>query len=208
MDEVPDRRLIDPVPLRSLLFVPGHRDAWFAKAFASGADAVIFDLSDAVPAAELPTARRAVRAAIEEHGGKQSFFVRVSPAQSEDIVDDLDAVVRRGLTGVMLPLVTSPGDVKRVAERLDALEPDRNLEAGSTIIFPLVETALAVRFAFEIATSSGRIAYMGGATSRNGDIARAIGYQWTPEGTETLTLRSWVLLNMRAAAVPYPVSAM
>lgn len=113
-----------------------------------------------------------------------------------------------GLAGVMLPLVTAPDEVKWVAEQLDALEQARNLPVGSTIIFPLVETALAVRFCFEIATASGRVAYMGGATSRNGDIARAIGYQWTPEGTETLTLRSWVLLNMRAAAVPYPVSAM
>jgi citrate lyase subunit beta/citryl-CoA lyase len=209
VDEVlPDRRLIDPVPLRSLLFVPGHREAWFAKAFSSGADAVIFDLSDAVPAANVPHARKAVGAAIEEHGGSQSFFVRVSPSQSAEIVDDLDAVVLPGLTGVMLPLVTSPGDVKSVAQRLDALESRRTLDVGTTIIFPLVETALAVRFAFEIATASGRVAYMGGATSRNGDIARAIGYRWTPEGTETLTLRSWVLLNMRAAAVPYPVSAM
>lgn len=190
------------------MFVPGHREAWFAKAFSSDADAIIFDLSDAVPAADLPDARAAVRAAIIQYTGGQRLFVRVSPPRSSEIVGDLEEVVQAGLAGVMLPHVSTPDDVKSVAQQLDVLEGERGLPVGSTVIFPLVETALAVRFCFEIATSSGRVAYMGGGTSRNGDIARAIGYRWTPEGTETMTLRSWVLFNMRAAAVPYPVSAM
>src|ERR1700722_3273487 len=49
---------------------------------------------------------------------------------------------------------------------------------------------------------------MGGGTSRQGDLARSLGYQWTAGGTETLMMRSWVLMNVRAAGVAYPVSGM
>jgi citrate lyase subunit beta/citryl-CoA lyase len=49
---------------------------------------------------------------------------------------------------------------------------------------------------------------MGGAVAKDGDQARAIGYQWTPGGEETLYIRSRVLLDARAAGVPYPVGGM
>ena len=46
--------------LRSLLFVPGDRPERFAKAAASGADAIILDLEDAVALPAKPAAREAV----------------------------------------------------------------------------------------------------------------------------------------------------
>ena len=47
---------------RSYLFVPGNRLDRFAKAWQSGADAVILDLEDAVPVAQKDQAREAVAA--------------------------------------------------------------------------------------------------------------------------------------------------
>jgi citrate lyase subunit beta/citryl-CoA lyase len=70
----------------------------------------------------------------------------------------------------------------------------------------LVETASAVRLAYDIATASARVAFFGAGVSRNGDIARAIGYRWTAEGTETLFLRSKVLVDARAAGVHNPIT--
>ena len=75
-------------------------------------------------------------------------------------------------------------------------------------IMPLVETASAVRLAYELATASDRVAYMGGATGRHGDLGRSIGFQWTPEGTETLYLRQKVLIDVRSAGVPNPLSGL
>ena len=49
---------------------------------------------------------------------------------------------------------------------------------------------------------------MGSGISRRGDIARNMGYRWTPEGLETLYFRSKVLLEVRAAGVPNPLSGM
>jgi citrate lyase subunit beta / citryl-CoA lyase len=204
-----ERAPIFPRPLRSVLFVPGHRQRWIAPARASGADGIIFDLEDAVPVAEIKAARSVVREAIEVHGESgPALIVRVGPAGSEALDADLDAVVCAGLAGVAVPLVSTAEEIKAVAGRLDELEAERGIPVGSTVIWPIVETALAARFAFEIASASDRVAYMGGGTSRQGDIARSLGFVWSAEGSETMMLRSWVLLNVRAAGVPFPISGM
>ncbi len=52
-------------PLRSLLFVPGNKPTWMEKALGYGADALIFDLEDSVPALDKHFARAHVRQALE-----------------------------------------------------------------------------------------------------------------------------------------------
>jgi len=199
----------DAGPIRSLLFVPGHRERWVEPARASGADAIVFDLEDAVPVAEIDAARAVVRRAIDnQEPGSPRLLVRTGPPGTEAMVADLDAIVAPGLAGVMMPLVSRPDEVADMDRRLTELEEARGMAVGSTAITPLVETASAARFAYEIADASDRVAYMGGGTSRQGDVARSIGFQWTPGGDETLTLRSWVLLCVRAAGVPFPISGM
>ena len=47
---------------------------------------------------------------------------------------------------------------------------------------------------------------MGASGGKGGDTARSIGFQWTPEGMETLFFRSKVLVDVRAAGIPYPMS--
>jgi len=194
-----------PPPLRSLLFVPAHRDGWAAKAVAAAADGVLLDLQDAVPDADKAAARDAV-AALVGAGVGRPVLVRVAPSGAPGHEEDLDAAVRPGLTGVVLPLVSGPDDVEAVAARITELERARGMRDGTTVIVPLVETARAARFAFEVASASPRVAYMGGGTAPDGDIAHALGFRWTPAGMETLFLRSWALLNARAAGVPYPLT--
>ncbi|HEV8690450.1 MAG TPA: aldolase/citrate lyase family protein, partial [Ideonella sp.] len=69
---------------RSYLFVPGHRPERFDKALAAGADAVILDLEDAVPAAEKDAAREAVMAWLRHLEGKPSpqILVRVNASRT------------------------------------------------------------------------------------------------------------------------------
>src|ERR1700694_5276399 len=67
-------------PYRSFLFMPGHKLDWMLKAPKYGADALIFDLDDAVPAASKDDARTHTAEAIERlHGGRTDLFVRTSP---------------------------------------------------------------------------------------------------------------------------------
>ena len=55
---------IDPLPVRSLMFVPANREDRMHKALASGADAIVLDLESTVPRGEAAVARRMVRALV------------------------------------------------------------------------------------------------------------------------------------------------
>jgi citrate lyase subunit beta/citryl-CoA lyase len=85
---------------------------------------------------------------------------------------------------------------------------EHGLAPGSVAIYPILETAQAIRLAYDIAVASPRVRYMGGAVSRFGDIHQALGYRWSAEGRETLFLRSKVLVDARAAGIRYPISGM
>lgn len=197
-------------PVRSLLFVPGNRGDWVDSARASGTDAIVFDLEDAVPADLKDKARSAVRAVLDEHGVRRpSLFVRVAEVGDSAALDaDLDAVVVEGLTGVLLPQVAGVDDVLDLDRRIGELERARGLAPGSVLVDPLLETPESLVDALAIARCTPRVAYMGAGVSRRGDIARRLGYRWTPGGLETLYLRSKVLLEMRAAHVANPLSGM
>lgn len=196
-------------PVRSLLFIPGNRTDWLPKAAAAGADAVVFDLEGALPPDQKESGRAGVRAVIDAAAGRgPAIMVRINDVRSDHWRADLDAVCAAGLSAVLLPQVAGLSDVETVSAELDVIERRLGLPTHSILLDPLMESPQAIRQAYEIAASSPRIAYMGAGISKRGDIARTIGYQWTPEGLETLFFRSKVLLDVRAAGVPNPISGM
>ena len=179
------------------------------KALDSEADALVFDLESAIPRAEAGKAREICRRVLDDaEAERPALFIRVSDARSEEQEHDLDAVVCSSLHAVLLPQVIDASDVLATDEALARAERAAGVPIGRTLIMPLVESANAVRTAFEIASASPRVAYMGGATSRGGDLARSIGYRFSKEGRETLYLRSKVLIDMRAAGVANPISGL
>jgi citrate lyase subunit beta / citryl-CoA lyase len=193
-------------PIRSALFVPGNREDRMQKAPRFGADALILDLEDAVALPDKEKARVTVRKMVEELGNAgQTLFVRVNDFETGLTWADLDAVVCRQLYCVMLPKVTGPEDVKRADTIIEFLERKHGIEPGTVLINPVLETAQGMRQAYEVAIASPRVVHLGGLTGKDGDIARAIGFQWTPEGHEAFYYISKVLLDSRAANVPYPM---
>jgi citrate lyase subunit beta/citryl-CoA lyase len=195
-----------PPRIRSALFVPAHRREFRERAIASHADAVILDLEDSVPTAARDDARAAVVEWLDRGDGP-AVLVRIN-AWSEGCSDaDLDAAVRPGLVAVMVPKVDDPETIRRIAKSIDRRERRAGLRPGSVRIWPSIETAAATRGAFDLASASSRVAYMGGATARNGDLAHALGFGWEPPlFLETLSLRSGILADMRAAGVPNPMT--
>ncbi|WP_406486316.1 HpcH/HpaI aldolase/citrate lyase family protein [Streptomyces phaeochromogenes] len=209
-----DAGVVDRTPLRSLLFVPGTRTDWLPKARAAGADAAVLDLEDAVPAADKLAARAQVAdalaraAAPSEQTGRMALFVRVNPLDDWAGAEELRAVVRPGLAGIVLPKVRSAQDVRLADRLLGWCEQEQGMPPGRVALVPLLETARGLREAYDIARAASRIAYLGALTAPGGDVERAVGYRWSPEGTETVALRSRVLLDVRAAGVPCPVSGL
>jgi citrate lyase subunit beta/citryl-CoA lyase len=202
---------VRPVPrVRSALFVPGGRADFLAKADQRGADAVILDLEDSVAEGGLDDARKNVGKWIMTRPGPTNpvVCVRINALDEGRLREDLAAIVHPQLTAVVVPKVLHEDQVKEVAEALAYYEGMRTLTLGQVRIWPLVETAQAVQRADRIAAASPRIAYMGAGTSRQGDIARALRFKWTEENTETLYIRSKVLVDVRAAGVPNPISGL
>ena len=194
-------------PLRSVMYVPGNKEDWIRKAPRYGADALILDLEDSVPQENKSEARLLVRKMLEELGASgQTLFVRVNRLDTGITGDDLDAVTCSNLYGVILPKVECPEDVFEADVLLKFFERRVGVDTGKTFIDPSLETAQGIRRAYEIATASPRVAHMGASWGKGGDVARSVGFEWTPEGTETLFLRSKVLVDSRAAGVPYPLT--
>jgi citrate lyase subunit beta / citryl-CoA lyase len=200
---------IDVHPARSILFVPANREDRMRKSLTLDTDAVIFDLESAIPRGEATVARSMVRDVLDSHkAARPRIFVRISAVTTDDFDEDLTAAVHPNLSAIVLPQVVSADDVVATDAALTRAEEAAGVRVGSTIIWPMLETANALRTAYEIASSSPRIAYMGGATSRGGDLARSVGFRFTSEGNETLFLRSKALIDMRSANVANPVSGM
>ncbi len=120
-------------PLTCPLFVPATRPERFRKAADSGADAIIVDLEDAVPAAEKEAARGALA-----HGLLAELpvpvFLRVNGRTTPWHEKDLDAASRLPVAGIMLPKTESEDDLAQAAKRLGPAMP----------IVALVETARGI----------------------------------------------------------------
>jgi citrate lyase subunit beta/citryl-CoA lyase len=169
---------------RSYLFVPGNRPERFAKACAAGADAVIIDLEDAVPAAEKAAARSAIAAWLTP---AQPVLVRINGADTEWFGDDLRLCSVPGVAGIVLPKAERPEDIKRL--RL----------AGAARVLPLVESARGMADAQALAAAPGVQRLLFGSIDFQQDLG-IIG-----EHEELLAFRSQLVLASRLAGIEPPV---
>lgn len=109
------------------LFVPGDRPERFSKAAASGADAIILDLEDAVAADRKADARKALHADFTT----RPVFVRINGTGTRWHDDDMAAVADLPLSGLMLPKAEPGPAMERVLSGL----------AGRFPLIALIETA-------------------------------------------------------------------
>lgn len=195
-------------PYRSMLFVPGHKGDWADKGLASGADALIFDLEDAVPLEEKSYARGVVAETVARFstaGVTQGIWVRPNSWETGLAGADLAAVVNPLVEGLMLPKIYDERDVLRFDALLDYMERDHGMTPGHTKLLLTLETAQSMASCEILAASNHRVVSMLGATARDGDITRALGFVTTPTGNETLYLRSRIILACRAAGLDHPM---
>ena len=136
--------------LRTFLFAPGNRPRLLQKVGQCGADAVILDLEDAVPNADKAATRPAVLAATKAIT-TVPVYVRINPlVASTDFSQaigeaDLEAVVCPELTGIIVPKIEAPEDLRQADRLLSALEQQRGISPGSIDLVPIIETALGVQ---------------------------------------------------------------
>ncbi len=181
---------------RSFLFVPANRPERFAKALASGADAVIIDLEDAVAPADKPAAR----------GQLTDGFAQLNPADRARLVvrlnalgtpfhdDDLSLLQQlaaQGLAGVMVPKAETVDGLRRVA---DAIGPGLRL-------LPLIESVAGLDAADALASAPQVLRLAFG----NLDFQADLGLTCGPDEAELVPVRLAVVLASRRALLAPPV---
>lgn len=183
---------------RSMLFLPGNSPNILLNADFLGPDSIILDLEDAVAPTEKDAARILVRNAITSLGYTREVIVRINPVESPYWQKDLRAIIPVKPDMIMPTKVGCAADVKIVADFITQLEKEFGMEEGGVKMIPLIETALGVENAYEIASADSRVTaiFLGGE-----DFTADMRCKRTKEGTEIFYARSRMVLAARAAGV-------
>jgi citrate lyase subunit beta / citryl-CoA lyase len=189
---------------RSLLFVPANNLTLMAKAPRQGADALVIDLEDAVPLAQKPVGRIALR----EHASGISatgadILVRVN--NSDLLGQDVDALPRETVA-VVLPGTESVDELRALDALLLKCEQVHGLSAGGIGIVPLIESPSAL-FSIRDIAAGPRVV---GLALGSEDFSLALGASPSPR---SLTLPAQIVCLAAAAAgvmafaIPFSIAA-
>jgi citrate lyase subunit beta/citryl-CoA lyase len=157
---------------RSFLFVPADSEHKLGKAATSSADALILDLEDSVAAAARPQARALASEFLNKECAAE-IWVRINPLDSEDALQDLQAIMPAAPAGIVLPKPRSAGDATQLAKLLDGLEHECKLPQGRTGILPIATERPAALFGMDAyADATPRLS---GITWGAEDLSAALG---------------------------------
>jgi citrate lyase subunit beta/citryl-CoA lyase len=184
---------------RSMLFVPAHQQRMIASAHTRGADAVVLDLEDGVPASLKATARDMLASGIETLAGHGSdVIVRVN-RELDECVRDLEVAVRPGVAAITLPKVLGPEHIALIDELIGSLEEKKAMPRGALGLIAMVETADALGQIAAIARTGGRLC---GVTIGSEDLA--LDCSFTPTSANLSDpLRRLVVAAVAAGIAPY-----
>ncbi len=174
-------------PFRSVLYLPGSKERVLDKARGLAADALIFDLEDAVAPDEKDNARQLVKKVIEDGGyGKRRLLVRVNGMDTPWGAADVDMALQVAPDGILLPKVERAAQIEAVASRIDN---------DKTKIWAMMETPKAVLRAEEIAASSEQLE---GFVLGTNDLAKELRAAHVPGREPLLAGISIILCAARA----------
>ena len=187
------------------MFVPGHKPKMIEKALGlAQLDAVMLDLEDGVAPSEKQAAREQIAGTLGSVvlSGQRTpaLYVRINAVGGARMIDDLAAVVRPGLEGLVLPKVNTPEEIETVEELLDRMEPEKGMERNSTRLLVAIESPRGLLRALELASASPRVA---GLALGAEDFAREMGLPLQREGEarDLLYARSAIACAAAAANV-------
>jgi citrate lyase subunit beta/citryl-CoA lyase len=169
------RAMTSPL-MRSKLFVPGARPELFAKALASAADALSFDLEDAVPETGKAEARARVGEFVQSSAARDCaklIIVRINAPGSAHFADDMNAVARSGVTLINLPKCESAADILAAVAALERAQAANRVDAPIRLLAN-IETPKGLRNAVAIASAHPRVA---GLQLGLGDLFEPLGIE-------------------------------
>jgi citrate lyase subunit beta/citryl-CoA lyase len=189
---------------RSLLFVPANNERFIDRAHTRGADAIILDLEDSVPALEKSVARGMLPAAAGKVSANGAdVLVRIN-AGWRLAVRDLEAAINPAvnpamgptIAAIVVPKVCSGEQLAAICEVIGELELESGMPVGSTGLVALVESPVALPHLEAIANATPRLQAM---ILGSEDFSAATGM--IPTGENLLFANQQVLFAARAAGL-------
>ncbi len=184
---------------RSMLFLPGNNPNMLINGNCLGADAVIFDLEDAVSPAEKDAARILVRNTMRYMDFRGcEIIVRINSIDTAFWKQDIDEILPQKPGLILLPKTGSAKDVLEADAYISQVEEKLGLPHNTVGLMPLIETAMGVENAFAIASATDRVkALFLGAEDLTADLQ----CKRTKEGREIEYARTRLVVAARAAGV-------
>ena len=184
---------MDARPFRSVLYIPGSKERALEKARVLAADAIIFDLEDAVAPDEKANARALLaRTLTGTDYGRRAKLVRINALSTEWGEDDLDTIAAARPEAILLPKVDGPAGIEALARKLDARP-----ETAETRIWAMMETPRGVLDALAIAAAPR----MAGFVLGTNDLAKDLGCRVGPGRAALQMALQTCLLAARAAGI-------
>ena len=184
---------------RSMLFLPGNNPNMLINGNCLGADAVIFDLEDAVAPDQKDAARILVRNTMRYMDFRGcEIIVRINSIDTPYWKQDIDTILPYKPNLILLPKTGCAEDVRQADAYISEVEARLGMEKNTVGLMPLIETALGVENAFAIATGADRVeALFLGAEDLTADLR----CKRTKEGREIEYARTRLVVAARAAGV-------
>jgi citrate lyase subunit beta/citryl-CoA lyase len=167
---------------RSFLYTPADDREMMAKAADSAADAVIFDLEDAVPDDAVADSRENVAALLGDTDfGRTEVCVRINGFQTERWEADLEAAVTAGVDTVVLPMIEKPSHLDAAVEVTSEADADESGSGEIPEFIATIETPTGLFAVDDIAATGGELEAVTGLSYGFGDYTRVIGATGRPD---------------------------
>jgi len=199
LPEMPEENKYSTLPDRfrfTRLYLPGNTPGLMINAGLHSADGIILDLEDSVAPGRKDEARILVRNALRQldlNGAER--MVRIN--QGDRGIKDLEAVIPQNVNLVLIPKCEDAGTVRNIEEKISGIRAGAGLE-NPVYLMPIIETALGVEMAFEIARSASSVVAMAVGLE---DLTADMGVARTREGGETLYARTRIVNAAKAAGI-------
>ncbi len=181
---------------RTRLYLPGNEPHFFLNAGLHQPDSIILDLEDSVAPAEKDSARILVRNALGTvNFGNAERMVRINPFPLG--LEDLRQIVHHNVQSILIPKCESASQIEEVDNEIDKILKLHNRKRN-IFILPIIESALGVVKAFEIASASKWVCALSIGLE---DYTADIGVERTKTGMESLFARSTVINAAKAVGI-------
>ncbi|HOI31018.1 MAG TPA: aldolase/citrate lyase family protein [Melioribacteraceae bacterium] len=181
---------------RSRLYLPGNEPKFYPNAGLHNSDGIILDLEDSVAPSEKDAAKFLVRnalCAVDFYGAERMVRINQIPRG----LDDLHYVIPHNVHVILIPKCESAQTVLDVEDEINLIKNSRDINS-EIFLMPIIESALGVVKAFEIATASDKVCALAVGLE---DYTADLGVERTMEGKESFYARSAIINAARAAGI-------